>query len=819
MRDPGLPVEHFQRDEVLSRESLFGSDGLACLDNACREGDSVRFSSPRRLTVDLHPVPRDLSRYDRLVVCALNRTASTLLAGMRLIHGSDDPESGSSVISLSGGRETLPPGRWVELNFPRECLGTYGKPTGWTDIRAIELSFGRDKDAPDEGPVDVLVKYVDGEARKVPPGPRLTREGLAHLLNREMSDPTFVGRGRAPGRSILSDLYSVKNSALSIPSPHPYPKENGKAILKGRIMGQALPKTIPWDANPLGRQEWTHFLHRHHFVRELVKAFADSGDARYARAVDRIILSWIEDNPAPVDSNGGAGPAWETLSVAWRLREWLWVIGIAWESAAFRRATRLVMLRSIWEHGRSLMDHQGHPNNWIVVESAALVLAGICFPQFRESEQWRETGLERLGRESHRQFFGDGVHFELSPLYHAICLHAFLEVKEAASIRGFPLPKGFGALLERGADYLAALYRPDFSWPSLNDSGSTDSDFTALMQKAGELCRRPDFTWIATRGRAGTVPDKRSSVFLDAGIAVMRSHHGADANMLVFRAGPAGFAHIHGDVLSLDVTALGVPRLADPGITTYAPDALTDYYRSPAAHSMILIDGKGQERTGLQLSDRSAPAAGQFSFVRRPELELVSGLCRGPWPNGGEDPAVLRTAIFVKGEYWIVRDVIDGPTTREVAALWQFLPGRVQLDIRTLVASCVDARGPSLELIPLQGSADCFVEQCTGMIHPPEGWFSLGGTDLPGTTLRYHLVGTFPLVAVWILLPFRGGLLSGVQATRADRLAETVSLEIRFPERHTDLVSLKRPTKEDLQAGGDRLHGTVKFRRTRSNGQ
>jgi hypothetical protein len=178
----------------------------------------------------------------------------------------------------------------------------------------------------------------------------------------------------------------------------------------------------------------------------------------------------------------------------------------------------------------------------------------------------------------------------------------------------------------------------------------------------------------------------------------------------------------------------------------------------------------------------------------------------------------LRTVVFVKGEYWIVRDLIDGQETHEVTICWQFLPGLVELDRRTLAAACVDARGPRFDLIPLFGTGSCFVEQFTGALHPPRGWFSIGGADLPGTTVQYHVAGTLPMTLVWILLPFRGKRSSGIKALRTDDPTEKVSLEIRFPGPNTDLISFGRPTQQDLLMGEDRLHGTVNFRRIHRNG-
>ncbi len=531
-------------------------------------------------------------------------------------------------------------------------------------------------------------------------------------------------------------------------------------------------------------------------MKEIIAAWIEKKDERYARELESLISSWINFNPVPIGSNGGAGPSWETLSVAWRLREWLWVAGIVWPAESFQESAKMNMLRSIWEHARSLMDHRGHPNNWIMVESSALALAGICFPGFKEARLWMQTGLERLETEFHRQFHADGVHFEISPLYHSICLHAMLEVKEAAAARRVPLPEIFDSPLELSTNYLAALCRPDFTWPSLNDSGSTSSDYTALMRKAGEVFQQADLMWIGSRGGQGTPPKLLFRTFPDAGIATFRSHYGPDANFLVFRAGPPGAAHVHGDVLAVDVTALGSPRLVDPGITTYAPDKLTQYYRSSAAHSQILIDGKGPDRSTLAFQERIRKAGPELSCWSDASLDVSTGICRGPWDGVSDKYVLIRTVVFVKPHYWIIRDLAEGEGEHELSACWQFFPGRVEVDIKTLTARCEDARGPGFEVLPLLGSNRADVEISTGLLSPPRGWVSLNGSDVPGTSCIYLVKATLPVTLVWLLLPVDKGTVSRVKAIRRDSAEGEVDLEIQFPEGRTDMITLGKERVE-----------------------
>lgn len=855
MKDPRFSSCRFVPDRVGHTTRLLDYKGLAQISGALIEGDAVGFRSRTRLTIEL-PLPEsDLSRFDRLSILVKNVSDRPLLAGITLFHGPETEDSETGGVSFTGGREYLPPGTWIELKFPVESFGSYYAPKHWRHIRRAQLAIGREKTDDSTGEIAVWVQGVQVEARDVPVGPRLTIEGLADVLLHDVpgvtsfrtnrnafkgspSDespptartgilPVIDSQGDAEKSTGISggqcidgwslDPYGAANSALAIPPPHPYPLEDADQILTGHIMGQHVEEPVPWDADPLGIQDWTHFLNRHHFMKTLVRALAGSGDEQYARALDRMIASWIIASPVPVDSNGGAGPAWETLSAAWRLREWLWIIGIAWPHPAFRSETKSMMLRSVWEHARTLMDHKGHPNNWIIVESAALALAGICFPQFREAKSWAAAGIERLHKEFGRQFFEDGAHFELSPLYHAICLHALLEVKEAAYARDVALPDEFGAPLERCAEYLAGLYRPDFTWPSLNDSGGATSDFTALMGKAGELFGRPDFIWIGTSGRDGSPPHGKSAEFPHAGVAVMRSAHEHHANHLVFRAGPAGATHVHNDVLSLDLTALGLPRLVDPGVTSYAPDPLTDCYRSTGSHNSILIDGKGASRTSLSFSRRTRPAGEDFSWSASGPLEIASGLYRGPWEKDELPVTVLRTILFVCGEYWIVRDFVAGSGDHDVTTCWQFFPGRVEIDIETYALRFVDTRGPRFELWPVPGNKAPEIEIFTGATHPPRGWVSIEGADYPATNCRYNFRTGLPFTMMWLLLPSRGRSISGIKQNFEIQDDETHALEIQFPQGHTDFISTCTPQipgngRPDVSGAG--LHGTITFFRS-----
>jgi hypothetical protein len=403
------------------------------------------------------------------------------------------------------------------------------------------------------------------------------------------------------------------------------------------------------------------------------------------------------------------------------------------------------------------MDHQGHPNNWIVVESAALTLAGMSLHEFKEAGSWVDEGIRRLKNEFNRQFMNDGAHYEFSPLYQAICLNALLDVKRVASFHTIALPDEFNAPLENAVEYLSALCRPDFSWPAFNDSGSVAGALsktgTALMRLAGEMFHRKDFDWIGSKGVHGASPAGTIKGFPDAGIGVMRSGYGPKAHFLAFRAGAAGMTHIHEDALSLEVATHGIPCLIDPGITRYAPGPMTDYYRSAAAHNTLLLDGKGPIRSGLGFQERTQSARNFFTCFNHGDVIGMTGTCHDYRDESGKALQITRMVLFVDHRYWMIRDTAIGTGIHSLTACWQFSPGKVEMDPGTLIIRSVNRKKKGLILIPYAGFHRAGALSFKGNLNPPCGWVSINGKDIPASHFRFSVRALLPITLDWIVCP------------------------------------------------------------------
>jgi hypothetical protein len=786
MRDPSLPDAFFKRDEVIRRVALQGTVELC--DGSTQEAQSsIRLEVTQKTSACLKPRFPDLTPFDTVALLVQNEGPRPLRVGLRLIHGARTFRPTTNDFSTSGDRELVEPGAQREIKFPRECFGTYGFTADWSDIREVHVHVALEWGKSDGTASCIHLNGFFAEERRMCAGPRLTYQGLTKYAATEegvqnLCAPHAIGP------------FHAHNPGLHVPPPHSYPQESAQEILAGRIMGQRLSLPYLWDAKPTPELEWDHFLHRCHFLRTVVRHFAQTGSNEAAQWIDAVIRSWITRFPAPVGSNGGAGPSWETLSIAWRIREWLWVAGIVWQSPSLRRDTRIAMLASLWESAQSLMHHKGHPNNWLLVESGALALLGLCFPEFKEAEQWFSTGLERLCAELARQFYPDGVHFELSPLYHGICIGVLLDLVNAASFYERSLHAGILEVLEKGLDYLAWIMRPDHIWPALNDSGGFQGNYCALMKYAGYTLGKGKHRRRAWDCESD--PQARGCrTFQDGGVTIMRTGNRQHPAYLLFRAGPAGASHVHRDVLSLELHAMGRSWLVDPGIASYAPGELTDYYRSAKAHNTILIDDR-EPRPDLQdFRERTRSGRENTFSLCGEDVHVAAGIYRGPWGGDAGLHSWVRSIVCVKeGEYFIVVDELYGTGCHVVDTRWQFAPVEVRFSNETRSIIAVDsASGAALMIKPAEPHASLDVRILQGSEVPWGGWVSKEGLDIPAPQCLCTMRVNLPSRIAWLLMPSHLADPSDV-AFRCCSHTPTggLALEICAPHNYTDIVTLGR---------------------------
>lgn len=759
MLDPKLPTTCFLNDNVLTTE-LIGGIGKFSIGEDARLDSQNRLHANNRISLGLRLPTRALAKFNTLVVDVENYSTGCVLVGINLKHSRSDSDPSALRTSFTGGREILPESQRARLLFPVESFGFYGGSVNWETAEYLEIFVCRDRDQITSDPIVIRFHDLWGQSCERPRGPRLQLGGLSKVLSRDIEGltifhpdvdtmPLFCSN---VCNADLSRPFGLKDMGSLIPAPHPYPSDSARNVLNGSIMGQRFIGKIDWLYDPYNAHEWAHFLNRHHFLRSVALEAAATGAIELITFLEWTLRDWIELNPAPLNSNGGAGPTWETLTVAWRLREWFWVVGLVWDHQSFSDDVRRLILRSVWEHARSLMDHRGHPNNWIIVESVALAITGLLFPHFAEAGEWFKTGTDRVCSQIQTQFYPDGSHFEISPLYHSICLNALLELIKVAEFSGMTISEKIDSRLFRMLRVLESLRRPDGTWPSINDSGSATGDYSALINAAGSLIDRIP-TRVNERVEEEADQTPRLKYYPDSGIAVMGAGQPGCENFLIFRSGPAGAAHVHDDNLSLDVCFNGYLGLVDPGISQYAPGALSDYYRSPRSHNAVLVDDVAPERSKLSYRNRIAPAGNSLMVEQTDNLLIAFGINQGVGTNNYPNFHLSRTIIFVKGQYWIIRDFIHGHGCHNISTVWKCFPSDVNLTDSSLNVSISNADGLDFRIVPIFNGSGMELSVVKGSMAPARGWTSINGQDAPSPSIVYTRYSELPTISYWGLFP------------------------------------------------------------------
>ena len=316
---------------------------------------------------------------------------------------------------------------------------------------------------------------------------------------------------------------------------------------------------------------WNYNLHYFEYLFPLLAEFRKAGGVRYLEKAVFLIKSWIRRNPKKA-----GGPGWEPYTIDLRLVNWLSFYSMAEKELPddFRR----MMRSSILEQYKFLSRHLEKDilGNHYFEDLKTLILCAVFFEDRRMLERVYPAFL----KECKEEILGDGMHFELSPMYHRIILEGVIKAYAALKEYGYP------------AEELTSFIRSmsDASWsmeeslnriPLFNDCG----DNVAKSLK-GLLA--------AAKKHAGIIPRFRSA-FPDAGFYIFRR----DGWKLIVDAGAPGPSyipgHAHCDALSFELYRDGEPVITNCGTFAYQSE-LRGSFRNTSSHNTVMVNGTEQSQ-------------------------------------------------------------------------------------------------------------------------------------------------------------------------------------------------------------------------------
>ena len=318
-------------------------------------------------------------------------------------------------------------------------------------------------------------------------------------------------------------------------------------------------------------QLWNFNLHYFEFLMAYVKAYQETHERKYLKAIETCIDGWIENNPV---SRGGNG--WAAYTISLRIVYWfscLFCLSDELDSTFKER-----MIASLYEQYIYLANHLERDllANHYFENLKALILCSIAF----SDKKMLEKALQEFRRQCKEQILPDGMHFELSPMYHKIILEALLRVAVAlrsANKADNRIESCIQSMLDVAYTFEEGLERI----PLFNDGGNNVAkSLDSLLNTANK--------------RFGLTPEYKNQLH-DSGYYLYKWNDWK----LIVDAGATGpkynAGHAHCDAMSFELFYQGKPVVANCGTYAYQCKERA-FFRSTAAHNTVMIEGVEQSQ-------------------------------------------------------------------------------------------------------------------------------------------------------------------------------------------------------------------------------
>lgn len=536
-----------------------------------------------------------------------------------------------------------------------------------------------DLNRPDLGAVKAAVEANDWE--------KAIAETVSHFSNR-------------------MDLWDDWKDVMEVKLDPKYDLILADLVMKNSLRHKESQKPVPWRMESYWAPEYAadRAIPSHaaepetyswHLARFLTAAYTATGKPEYAQKAVEILMQFVLDNPSPKTSGlphyfevwndrtaGARAPGHGTL-----------VYSRLYNYPGWNNDQKLILL-SFFEDNAHWDLNADSGANWGAEAARACLDFGLSFPEWKMSREYVRWGAGRLGDIVQETARGDGVSTESSVKYHAMVarrLKGVMEYAKAGCIDFDAITmQNLMSKLDGMYGFMAYTLQPDSNVVMCGDSWY--ENFTGELADAAKMIDRPDFLWIASQGKQGTLPKEVSKVFPESGYFIMRSDFGGkgldykDARQLYIHNGGWFGSHGHFDLLSLNLYGYGRTLLIDPGQYEYTPAKGLDRYWQSNIHSMLVKDGKDVERN-----------PGPSEWCSNGIIDWFDGEHFG-YAKSGSGDYVRRRVVFVKPDYFLVDDLASG-SAGDWAQVWNLTDPQAKFDEKTGTIETNFASGGNLIIL------------------------------------------------------------------------------------------------------------------------
>jgi Heparinase II/III N-terminus/Heparinase II/III-like protein len=421
---------------------------------------------------------------------------------------------------------------------------------------------------------------------------------------------------------------------------------------------------INWNTRPVPDKEWVWQLNRMPSWQSMALAYWHTNDEKYAHEWCYQLVDWTKKNPR--DSLHDY--AWRSIEAGIRGNSWTGLFQRFLDSPSFTPEVLTAFLNSCYDHAEFLMTRYSKGSNWALMEAEGMAFIAMTFPEFKDSEKWRDEAITRLNIEIQNQVYSDGHQRELALSYHMGCIAWFTRTYDLALMNGQKdaFPEAYSKIVEKMCEVPLKLGFSDGSTAQFGDSwsGKPGSIF-GKMKEWAHLYNRPDFLYVATEGKEGNKPDSTAYALTQSGYYSMRSTWDRNAICMVLKNGPDGGGHCHPDNGTFELYAGGRHLMPDAGSYIYSGDPENRaWFRQTKVHQTLTLNG---------LNTAYAPKLLLWKSGKNLDILVVEN-------ESYPDLTHRRAMLFVNKKFFVIIDDAFGDGSGDIDLHFQLAPGNALFD-------------------------------------------------------------------------------------------------------------------------------------------
>jgi len=454
---------------------------------------------------------------------------------------------------------------------------------------------------------------------------------------RELAEPLRTVLGQEGEKAVLAEAEAILRGNLPFFGRLSFTCGFPPNWFENPATGQRVAPTRPWTtmrfASPdYGDLKFILEPSRFLFVYPLARAYALSGDERYAQAFWTALQDWAQKSPPML------GPLWICgQESSLRILAWSFAFHAFLHSPA-TTPERAALLTSIvaahaWRAEQTIGYARSQRSNHLFSEAVGLWTAGTLYPELTQAPAWRDLGTRLLQEAVLDQITPQGVQLQYSFHYQRMVLHLLLWTVRLAELHQIQLPPVIGERALAACDFVRSLVDPISG--QIPNYGSNDGshilplsvgdygDFRPLLQMGSAVLEHrgalPPGPWDEA---ALWMCGSGQSAHLRPAPAVAEStgfHRlGDEKSWALVRAGRYSRRPFQADQLHVDLWWKGLNLALDAGTYLYNGEPPWDNgLARTGVHNTVTVDGLDQmRRAGRFLWLDWAQASGRASADR-----------------------------------------------------------------------------------------------------------------------------------------------------------------------------------------------------------